>query len=130
MTRTATPPEALRASGKASATLDGAPLSPEEVRRLDAYWRATLYLSLGMIYFEELTELFRGYGYTPYLVEGSEPESMHQAMAATLEHCLLEISVAGAHVRDQLLNRQIDCLNYAHENGIDPPEIVNWKWQL
>ena len=33
----------------------------------------------------------RGYGYTPYFVEGSEPESMHQAMAATLEHCVDEI---------------------------------------
>ena len=35
--------------------------------------------------------LFVGYGWTPYFVEGSEPESMHQAMAATLEQCVLEI---------------------------------------
>src|SRR4029453_3912095 len=27
----------------------------------------------------------------PYFVEGSDPPSMHQAMAATLEHCILEI---------------------------------------
>ncbi|MDA8307594.1 MAG: phosphoketolase family protein [Deltaproteobacteria bacterium] len=40
---------------------------------------------------EELEHLFKGYGYTPYFVEGSEPESMHQAMAATMEHCVLEI---------------------------------------
>ncbi len=40
---------------------------------------------------EELEHLFKGYGYTVYFVEGSEPESMHQAMAATLEHCVLEI---------------------------------------
>ena len=40
---------------------------------------------------KELEALFVGYGYTPYFVEGSEPESMHQAMAATLEHCVLEI---------------------------------------
>ena len=26
-----------------------------------------------------------------YFVEGSEPESMHQAMAATVEHCVSEI---------------------------------------
>ncbi len=39
----------------------------------------------------ELEALFQGYGYTPYFVEGSEPESMHQAMAATLEHCVQEI---------------------------------------
>ncbi len=40
---------------------------------------------------EELEYLFKGYGYTPYFVEGSDPESMHQALAATLEHCLTEI---------------------------------------
>lgn len=40
---------------------------------------------------EELEEFFRGCGWTPYFVEGSEPESMHQAMAATLEHCISEI---------------------------------------
>ncbi len=40
---------------------------------------------------EELTALFVGYGYTPYFVEGNDPPSMHQAMAATLEHCVLEI---------------------------------------
>lgn len=40
---------------------------------------------------EELEALFIGYGYTPYFVEGSDCESMHQAMAATMEHCVLEI---------------------------------------
>ena len=39
----------------------------------------------------ELEHLFRGYGYEPYFVEGSDPPSMHQAMAATLEHCVREI---------------------------------------
>ncbi len=46
---------------------------------------------LSRISHEELEALFRGYGYTPYFVEGSDPESMHQAMAATLEHCVAEI---------------------------------------
>ncbi len=40
---------------------------------------------------EELEQLFRGYGWTPYFVEGSDTNSMHQAMAATVEHCVLEI---------------------------------------
>ena len=30
----------------------------------------------------------RGYGHTPYFVEGSDPKGMHQALAATLDHCL------------------------------------------
>jgi xylulose-5-phosphate/fructose-6-phosphate phosphoketolase len=46
---------------------------------------------LARISHEELEALFFGYGYTPYFVEGSDPASMHQAMAATLEHCVLEI---------------------------------------
>jgi xylulose-5-phosphate/fructose-6-phosphate phosphoketolase len=46
---------------------------------------------LARISHQELESLFVGYGYTPYFVEGSEPQSMHQAMAATLEHCVLEI---------------------------------------
>ena len=29
--------------------------------------------------------------YTPYFVEGNDHDSMHQAMAATMEHCVLEI---------------------------------------
>ena len=40
---------------------------------------------------EELENLFRGYGWTPYFVEGSDIDSMHQAMAATTEHCVREI---------------------------------------
>jgi xylulose-5-phosphate/fructose-6-phosphate phosphoketolase len=46
---------------------------------------------LARISHEELEALFIGYGYTPYFVEGSDHDSMHQAMAATLEHCVLEI---------------------------------------
>jgi xylulose-5-phosphate/fructose-6-phosphate phosphoketolase len=40
---------------------------------------------------EELESLLRGYGWSPCFVEGSEHESMHQAMAATLDHCVAEI---------------------------------------
>lgn len=40
---------------------------------------------------EELEQLFRGYGYTPHFVEGSDPESMHQQMAVTLDKVIDEI---------------------------------------
>ena len=46
---------------------------------------------LSRISHDELQALFFGYGWTPYFVEGSELDSMHQAMAATLEKCVLEI---------------------------------------
>jgi xylulose-5-phosphate/fructose-6-phosphate phosphoketolase len=38
-----------------------------------------------------LTQLFSGYGYKPYFVEGHEPESMHQLMAQTMDTILEEI---------------------------------------
>lgn len=46
---------------------------------------------LARVSHEELEHLFKGYGYQPYFVEGSDPETMHQAIAATLEHCIQEI---------------------------------------
>ena len=55
---------------------------------------------LARISHEELTALFVGYGWTPYFVEGSDMESMHQAMAATLEHCILEIRKYQKEARD------------------------------
>jgi len=39
----------------------------------------------------ELEQLLRGYGWTPYFVEGSDPATMHQAMAATVEQAIAEI---------------------------------------
>ncbi len=46
---------------------------------------------LARITHDELESLFRGYGWTPYFVEGSDPDSMHQAMAATTERAVLDI---------------------------------------
>ncbi len=40
---------------------------------------------------EELMDLFSGYGYTPYLIEGSDPKAVHQAMAATLNKVMDDI---------------------------------------
>ena len=38
------------------------------------------------------TSLLRGYGHTPHFVTGDDPETMHQAFAATLDHALDEIA--------------------------------------
>src|SRR3954453_16543753 len=45
--------ESLSPYGEAPSTIEGAPLSPDELRRMDDYWRATLYLCLGMIYLKD-----------------------------------------------------------------------------
>jgi xylulose-5-phosphate/fructose-6-phosphate phosphoketolase len=46
---------------------------------------------LGRMADAALTQLFTGYGYKPYFVEGREPEAMHQLMAHTLDTILEEI---------------------------------------
>src|ERR1700756_2209708 len=46
---------------------------------------------LGRMTDEELTDLFRGYGWKPYFLEGHEPEHMHQLMAGTLDQIVEEI---------------------------------------
>lgn len=46
---------------------------------------------LARISSEELTDLFQGYGWTPYVVDGDNPEIMHQKMAVTVEHCVQQI---------------------------------------
>jgi xylulose-5-phosphate/fructose-6-phosphate phosphoketolase len=57
---------------------------------------------LARITHEELDQLLRGYGWTPYFVEGHEPEPMHQSMAAALDA-----------VTEQILQIQRD----ARQNG-------------
>ena len=46
---------------------------------------------LARIPHDELKSLFIGYGYKPYLVEGDDPATMHQQMAATLEANVADI---------------------------------------
>ena len=48
---------------------------------------------------DELTRLLEGYGYRPYLVEGDEPEHVHQALALTLDQVLDEIAEIQAEAR-------------------------------
>ena len=54
---------------------------------------------LSRISHEELEALFVGYGYTPYFVEGSDPASMHEKMAATLERAIDAIRTAQREAR-------------------------------
>jgi len=54
----------LSAYGKARSTIKGTPLSPGELGKIDAYWRACNYLSLGMIYLQD----------NPLLQEPLKPE--------------------------------------------------------
>jgi xylulose-5-phosphate/fructose-6-phosphate phosphoketolase len=38
------------------------------------------------------------------------------------------LQAAGAHAKDKLRNRQIEAQRYAHEHGVDRPDMDQWKW--
>ena len=48
---------------------------------------------------EELASLLRGYGYTPYFVEGDDPERVHPLMAETLDRVCDEIRTIQSDAR-------------------------------
>lgn len=58
------------AYGNARATVSGAPLSPEELRKIHAYWRACNYLAAGMIYLLD----------NPLLKEPLKPEQIKKRL--------------------------------------------------
>jgi xylulose-5-phosphate/fructose-6-phosphate phosphoketolase len=39
-----------------------------------------------------------------------------------------KLQAIGAHAKERFLNQQIDARHYAHEHGIDKPEILEWRW--
>jgi xylulose-5-phosphate/fructose-6-phosphate phosphoketolase len=49
---------------------------------------------------QELADLFEGYGYKPYFVEGDDPLTMHQFMAGTLDAVLAEIHTIQRDARE------------------------------
>ena len=54
---------------------------------------------LARISHEELDELFRGYGYKPYFVEGDKPLEVHQIMAEVMEKAVNEIREIQTKIR-------------------------------
>ena len=74
---------------------------------------------LARISHEELESLFMGYGYQPYFVEGSDPELMHQAMAATLDIAI-----------DKIRTIQHEARAKGAVNGITMGATTNPRWPM
>ena len=55
---------------------------------------------LARIDHEELDQFIRGCGWIPYFVEGDDPETMHELMAATLEKVITDIKQIQKNARD------------------------------
>ena len=51
---------------------------------------------------DELERFFRGCGWTPYFVEGDEPEKMHELMATVLEKAIEDIRQIQKDARDKI----------------------------
>jgi xylulose-5-phosphate/fructose-6-phosphate phosphoketolase len=56
---------------------------------------------LARISHEELDQLLRGYGWTPYFVEGEEPDKMHQLMATILDKAIGDIQQIQSNARNK-----------------------------
>ena len=56
---------------------------------------------LARIEHEELEQFLRGCGWTPYFVEGDEPEKMHELMASTLDKAIADIRQIQSNARNQ-----------------------------
>ena len=55
---------------------------------------------LARISHEELESFFRGCGWEPYFVEGSEPAEMHRKMAEAMDECIVKILSYQRHARE------------------------------
>ena len=75
----------------------------------------------------ELTNLFRGYGYEPRFVEGSDPGTMHQLMAATLDSVIEEIQSIQKRAREQgeVVRPQWPMIILRTPKGCTGPKIVD-----
>ncbi len=61
---------------------------------------------LARISHDELDQLFRGYGYSPYFVEGSDPQKMHRLMASTLDVIIRDIQRIKATARRDAVKKR------------------------
>jgi xylulose-5-phosphate/fructose-6-phosphate phosphoketolase len=78
---------------------------------------------------EELQQLLRGYGWTPYFVEGHEPMSMPEAMAATLDTVIDEIHriQADARVHGKAERPRWPMIVFASPKGWTGPKMIDGK---
>src|SRR5207342_3353660 len=83
-------PASISAFGKSRSTISGSPLSADELRKIDAFWRASNYLALGMTYLKA----------NPLLKEPLKPEHVkdrllgHWGASPGLAFCYLHLSRA------------------------------------
>jgi xylulose-5-phosphate/fructose-6-phosphate phosphoketolase len=78
---------------------------------------------------EELEQLLRGYGWTPYFVEGREPMPMHEAMAAALDTVMEQIRQiqTDARVHGKTERPRWPMIVFASPKGWTGPKVIDGK---
>jgi xylulose-5-phosphate/fructose-6-phosphate phosphoketolase len=77
----------------------------------------------------QLTDLFMGFGYEPFFVEGHDPEPMHQAMARTLDAVFARIHEIQEHARttNDPSDARWPMIVLRSPKGWTGPEVVDGK---
>jgi len=84
---------------------------------------------LARIPHDELESLFIGYGYKPYVVEGEDPATMHQQMAATLDAVVADIRKiqSGARTKGFTKRPRWPMIVLRSPKGWTGPKVVDGK---
>jgi xylulose-5-phosphate/fructose-6-phosphate phosphoketolase len=84
---------------------------------------------LARIEHEELEQLFRGYGWNPYFVEGEDPEYMHARMAEIVDTAVAEIKHIQSQARehDNTMRPRWPMIILRSPKGWTGPKEVNGK---
>jgi phosphoketolase len=114
------------------------PLSAEELRRLDAYWRASNYLSVGQIYLLDnplLKEPQKREHIKPRLLGhwGTSPglndlDRFH--LVEDVIDRLPQLGACAAYFKQAIHDKLIEHKEYIARFGDDMPEISGWRWGL
>jgi len=82
---------------------------------------------LARISHQELENLFLGYGWTPFFVEGDDPHDMHQQMAAAMDSCiaLIRTSQKEARASGKATRPRWPMIVLRSPKGWTGPKIVN-----
>ena len=123
------------------------PLTPELLDRMDAYWRAANYLSVGQLYLYDnplLKEPLRLSHIKPMVLGhwGTTPgqhfidvhldrvlndlDRFHLVQDAVDR--LPQLGTKGAYLKQLVQDKLIEHRHYIAKHGRDLPEIRNWMW--